>query len=472
MTLAASSSFPSKDPNASRYALNCIRVLTRILPFLYEKPMSMQECILILWSNVLQPDIGPASPELGGMASPTSAGDHADLRREKPYLGEELLDTLVQLLFFVGFTLPRPNQNISVEPRVKCTTWEKGVGCTVAPSSTSQIDSNRAEILRLLHTLCSTPLYSRPAEVLDASNHALDYLVSSLDKQETLTILCSFINTALRPLPSLGIPYEQMLFKRSGDVLKHHVLQLLPILLLRQPPDQVAKNQFRYYLSRIHKDADLKYLCQSLQQELQASLSPTNSLNPFQSRVFHPVPIELLSLFLEIWQSVKRFRHHCCDNVLSHAFLNIFFAIAEDYDSVSKQSTSQLACLCIQAMTAEPLTSGIINQRLESSQYHTIGNLLVTRICGIVVRCNNKLDPIIPPLLASIYNVAPLITDLTASSCMLLLKIFDSVSSPSFLLSNELHRHLLISLLESFNIIVDYGKTGTWASEGVIQSSY
>ena len=71
-------------------------------------------------------------------------------------LGEELIDTLIDLLFYVNFTLPRTERSKS---KVTYAIWQKGVGCNTLMSSSKELESNRTEILRLLLTLSSKSLY-------------------------------------------------------------------------------------------------------------------------------------------------------------------------------------------------------------------------------------------------------------------------------------------------------------------------
>lgn len=71
-------------------------------------------------------------------------------------LGEELVDTLIDLLFCIGFTLPYSEKSKS---RIPYAIWQKGVGCNSSMSSSKELDSNRIEILRLLLTMSSKSLY-------------------------------------------------------------------------------------------------------------------------------------------------------------------------------------------------------------------------------------------------------------------------------------------------------------------------
>lgn len=67
-------------------------------------------------------------------------------------LAEELIDTLIDLMFFADFTLPKPATGKS---KVSYAIWQSGVGCNTPVGTSKEFESNRCEILRLLLTLTS-----------------------------------------------------------------------------------------------------------------------------------------------------------------------------------------------------------------------------------------------------------------------------------------------------------------------------
>lgn len=159
--LRHNASFPDIELAPETHALNCIRVLTRILPFLYEadhleaweenffwttrKKRSKHEEIMrteVLFDESHTEDA--PKPETG-----------ETFETVKP-LGEELIDNLIDLLFYTEFTLP-PNER--ARKKVTYSIWQSGVGCNTPMSSNKELESNRTEILRLLLTLSSKSLY-------------------------------------------------------------------------------------------------------------------------------------------------------------------------------------------------------------------------------------------------------------------------------------------------------------------------
>ena len=155
-------SFPNPEIAPEKDALNCIRVLTRILPFIYEVDHLEAWEEKFFWSvrrkrtrkgQILKSEVlfDEAQPE-GENETKQETDEFEDA---KP-LAEELLDTLVDMLFFADFTLPI---NERFKSKVTYSIWQSGVGCNTPMSSTKEFESNRTEILRLLLTLSSRSMY-------------------------------------------------------------------------------------------------------------------------------------------------------------------------------------------------------------------------------------------------------------------------------------------------------------------------
>jgi hypothetical protein len=74
----------------------------------------------------------------------------------------------------------------------------------------------------------------------------------------------------------------------------------------------------------------------------------------------------------------------------------------------------------------------------------------------LITTSQGKLTAIYPALLAVINNIAAYLEGLNASTCSRIMQLFNSMSSPSFLLANETNHGLLGSLLEAINAIVEH----------------
>lgn len=154
---------------------------------------------------------------------------------------------------------------------------EKGVGTTSDSGNSTQYDSNKTEVLRLLLVLLSRQIYVPSAALFtNPSLYAL-YMVQKTSRRDVLTILCSLLNTAMNSTAGSQItigsmagklPYNHLVFKgedpRTGLVAT--CLQVLLALLDFQSGsarDKVDKtdaqvtaptirtNAFRYFVMKL-----------------------------------------------------------------------------------------------------------------------------------------------------------------------------------------------------------------------------
>jgi hypothetical protein len=189
-------SFPDPELAPERDALNCIRVLTRLLPFLYEADHLEQWEDQFFWAarrkrsrrgQLVRSEVifDEADPE----QTPTAL--EPEFENAKP-LAEEIIDTLVDLLFFSDFTLPKVSAG---KNKVSYAIWQSGVGCNTPIASTKEFESNRTEILRLLLTFASKSMYMSAGILPVKGVKAITYLATCSDKQVVLSVLCSLLNT-------------------------------------------------------------------------------------------------------------------------------------------------------------------------------------------------------------------------------------------------------------------------------------
>ena len=262
-------SFPQPDAAPEKHALNCIRVLTRILPYVYEDEKLEGWEDAIFWEKRRRRKSSDKAEVLFDEAVKDQEPEK-DIYEELRPLGEELIDTLVDLLFFVGFTVPPTDRS---KNKVTYAIWQRGVGCTTPMSATKEMESNRIEVLRLLITLSSKSLYM-PAHLLSAKGvKALTYIATSPDKQIVLSLLCSQLNIALNYNPATWrVPYDHVVYQDPKQLLVTYSLQfLLTTLLYPIPEDKrghVPKNYFRHFLGRLHRLQDFELLAEGMTRTL------------------------------------------------------------------------------------------------------------------------------------------------------------------------------------------------------------
>lgn len=155
-------SFPDPDLAPDRDALNCIRILTRLLPYVYEAEHLEEWEENFFWAKRKRKtrEAQVASEVLFDEAQSderhSEASPRADDFEELKPLGEELIDTLMDLLFYTNFTIPKLP---AAKGKVSYSIWQSGVGCNSSMGANKELESNRCEILRLLLTLTGRAMY-------------------------------------------------------------------------------------------------------------------------------------------------------------------------------------------------------------------------------------------------------------------------------------------------------------------------
>jgi hypothetical protein len=387
-------------------------VLTRILPFLYESDALAAWRERFFWSGrrkrTPKPPRRQASEVLfdeadGGADDDDGGGGgggakNTEVEETKP-LAEELLDTLVDLLFFSGFTLPKAPPGRP--DRVTYHIWQSGVGCNTALPTTREMESNRCEILRLLLTMASESMYATAAALPLAGVRTLTYLCTSPDKQLVLSVLCSLLNTVggcgpaarrrstfeavctddhdaqtLKYNPaSWKVPYNALMFKDPKQVLVTYTLQFLLVLLLYPIPEShqaflqqqqqqqaspdtavAAKNFYRHFCGRLHRVQDFQFIVDGMTRVLNQPLQEKSSYLPggAQSSAASNLAPVLLMLFWEMTQCNRRFRAFIIDTERAHDFVVLALFYALDYkNDASKQGVVRMCAFLLQTLSVE-----------------------------------------------------------------------------------------------------------------------
>ncbi|EEQ89210.1 uncharacterized protein BDCG_04330 [Blastomyces dermatitidis ER-3] len=470
-------SFPDPELAPDRDALNCIRVLTRILPFIYESESLEAWEEKFFWGRrrkkhrhaqiASQVLFDEASLE-DEMRRPNPGEHENDYYDAKP-LAEELIDTLIDLLFYSGFTIPKiPN----AKGKVSYSIWQSGVGCTTAMGSNKELESNRCEILRLLLTLTSQSMYM-PSSLLPVKGvKAITYLVTCPDKQVVLSLLCSLLNTTIKYNPTpWGLPYDHVVWKDPKQILVIYCLQFLLVLLLYPIPEDgrgtPPKNYYRHFYGRLHRPQDFQFIVEGMTRILNQPMQATTSYLPGSQKSVKWAP-EMIMLFWEALQCNKRFRSYMIDSARAHDFviLCIFYAIEYKTDP-SKLGVVKMCIFVLQTLSVEPNFGKNLNKKFESQDTlpqsirlqnfrGSYADFLIMSIHTLLTTSKGKLDAVYPALLAIINNIGAYCEHLSATTCSKIIQLFVLMSSPSFLLANESNHILLHSLLEFVNSVLEH----------------
>ncbi|KAJ3492830.1 hypothetical protein NLG97_g5123 [Lecanicillium saksenae] len=466
-------SFPDNELAPEREALNCVRVLTRILPYLYEKESLHQWEEQFFWGarkrRTRQATIA------NEVLFDEARGDKEDTDGEKEHfedakpLAEELLDTMVDMLFFSEFTIPKQQPG---RPKVTYAIWQSGVGCNTAVPTTKEFESNRCELLRLILALAGRGLYMSSPTLTQSGVRTLTHLCTNPDKQVVLSVLCSLLNTTLKYHPaSWRVPYNSLVIRDTKQLLVTQSLHLLLAMLVYTVPEHIdaasRKNYYRHFLGRLHRPQDFQFIVDGVSRILTQPLQDKTSYLPGTHASIN-LSAEMLMLFWEMIQCNKRFRSFVIDTDRAHDFivLTLFYAIEYKNDP-AKQGIVRMCAFLLQTMSVEKNFGLHLNKKFVGQESLPPGirinsfdgsyaDFLIHSIYTLITTSQGGLTAIYPALLAIINNIAPYIENLGASGSSQLMHLFVLMSSPSFLLANETNHTLLRSLLESINTIVEH----------------
>lgn len=152
---------------------------------------------------------------------------------------------------------------------------EKGIGSTSSLGHhTTNYDSNKTEVLRLILVLLSRQIYVSASSLFTKPSLYSLYLVQKLPRRDVLTILCSLLNTAMNSstadtmtIATIAgkLPYNHLVFKGEDPqiTLITTCLQILCVLLDfqsgtardlmtdGQPVPSAKTNAFRYFIMKL-----------------------------------------------------------------------------------------------------------------------------------------------------------------------------------------------------------------------------
>jgi len=251
----SSNAHPSKESTTS--ILTCVRLLTRVMPFMLEDfhdefvralfwrqggylPPVQQEFRQQIDAEIKEVVSNGRHSSSGNVHSTDgSASSHVDKQFEYITIGLELLASLQHLLFLKGFACPASTEVIDKEealPRHKLDsrfTWKGGIGTSadLPTSHTSQMLKNRLEVLRCILICLSGSLY----QTIDEYQHVAPVWLRVFTRGEfpyTANVFSSLMSFIFSHNPTgYGVPYGRV-FSSGADEsqLVQMSLELLAVL--------------------------------------------------------------------------------------------------------------------------------------------------------------------------------------------------------------------------------------------------
>ncbi|WFD30577.1 hypothetical protein MSPP1_001598 [Malassezia sp. CBS 17886] len=505
---------PADTRDRKREALNCSRVLTRVVPVVYETvPAARTTCDIpdlehaSLWGASLRPRSGAgpraeranstqsstpleaavaddnfiiadADDTLTALETPeTRASGGTSPASEQPSVGHSLLDTLIDLLFLSGFTLPWTEEQLGMSKsddigRVHFTIWEAGIGCPVdLEGTTTEHLQHRVEIMRLLLVLLSKPMYVAPDECGKVPLHALDHIACRLDKPIVLSFLCSMLNTLAnyRQDTSWGL-----LSLAPSDARAQQLslcVQLLVALLAHEPAAPDAPNLFLFYATKLYRTTDFAFLAVGAAKIFQAGLA--NASGPFELAAPSHMPevhvSDMMSVLSMLIRSNAQFRAYIGQSKrLSVDLLSWLLHVALlNRTSTSTLGQVQQAVFLLQDLTADANFSTNLSapgsgahvsvpSRLLRLHGAVATDALIEAVYTLLTTSGGALASLNASLLLVLCNSAPFWRNLSVFSAQRLELLLVQITSLKFLLASEGNPRLCAILIDTLTRVVQW----------------
>uniref|UniRef100_A0A3Q3VQB2 Uncharacterized protein n=1 Tax=Mola mola TaxID=94237 RepID=A0A3Q3VQB2_MOLML len=439
----ADSGCPSEKERQT--VLNCARLLTRILPYIFEDA----DWRGFFWSTV--PGAGRAGVRDG--------------EEEARPLAESLLLAIADLLFCPGFTAQSNRKNGSVSPDAaediqaidSCEyIWEAGVGFAQSPPLNYVHDTNRTELLKLLLTCFSEAMYLPPSMERKSPNPWVSFFCSS-ESRHALPLFTSLLNVVCAYDPvGYGFPYNHLLFSDRREQLVEQVVQVLIVTLEHEGGSAAGADPPRGGTSH-----DLSFILRGMVRLLNNPLIQTYLPHSTKKIRFHQ---ELLVLLWKLCGINKKFLFFVLksSDVLD-VLVPILFNLSEARADQSCVGLVHIGVFILLLLSGERNFGVRLNKPyilrvpMDVPVFTgTHADLLIVIFHKILTSGHPRLQPLFDCLLTVIVNISPYLKSLSMVAANKLLHLLEAFSTPWFLFSSPQNHHLVFFLLEVFNNIIQY----------------
>ncbi|XP_026480772.1 protein HID1-like [Ctenocephalides felis] len=440
-----------RTQNEQQTVMNCVHLLLRILPYIFED----SDWRGFFWSSL-----------------PNS--NSQDEKAAVP-LAESLLNAICDLLFCPDFTVVGgrrlgPDKAEELSNIDSCEyIWEAGVGFAQAPPRTPLIEQRRTALLKLLLTCFSETMYKPPSNPTGPQepNKWISYLTSG-DNRHALPLFTSLLNTVCAYDPvGLGVPYNHLLFNDTMEPLMEAALQILIVTLdhdvtgIEVDEGNPGDNLFINYLSRIHRDEDFGFILKGITRLLNNPL--TQSYLPNSTKRVH-CHQELLVFFWKICDYNKKFLYYVLKSSdVLEVLVPILYHLNDSRADQSRVGLMHIGVFILLLLSGERNFGVRLNKPYTATVPMDIpvftgshADLLVTVFHKIVTTGHQRLQPLFDCLLTILVNVSPYLKTLSMVASTKLLHLLEAFSTPWFLFSAPANHHLVFFLLEIFNNIIQY----------------
>jgi hypothetical protein len=490
-------------------ALNCSRVLTRILPFLLESNSQLVKDLL--WNKRLVKALQntASSAEKKGSSSeesendpdkqegsenhtpapPQNAAGGEEFQESEP-LGVILVNTIFHLLFLPDFTIEDPNMEFN-ETDIDSPAFKEALMWNDHSVTTSTpYDSNRIDILRLMLTTFCDSLYQN-ADSYDSCASLWLEVATSIEAPYSEIVFHSLLNSVLGYDPiGYMLPYGNLVSTDTARNVMESSLQVLIVLLdyghiIQYDPNNTTYaqngistvlpnetqaqgfNVFRRFLATIDSPSHLNFLFQGFVRLLNNTHQAESTYLPYSiSRL--TTEQELLILFWKCLEEIPKFMSYIlkhCD--ITEILVPICYFLLEGKKDPAKIGLMYLCTFTLLKLSGERNFGVALNKayalRLPVDVPLFSGNhadLLIIVLHKMIVSGLDKLSALYSCFLTIICNVSPYCKTLCAVSAVKLVNLMHLFVSPNFLYAAEGNHVYVGLLLETFNNIIQYQYEG------------
>uniref|UniRef100_K3W5H3 HID1 domain-containing protein n=1 Tax=Globisporangium ultimum (strain ATCC 200006 / CBS 805.95 / DAOM BR144) TaxID=431595 RepID=K3W5H3_GLOUD len=499
-------------PKYYQQATNCVRVLTRLVPFILEDCSDdfVEELFWKVEATDADDDNGDEEEESKG-----DAGSKAKAMHEP--LAKQMIHAIMGLLFLPEFTISIHAYKGYGEERRSATRsgqsatsgdlvfpsllWNSGVSYPDANVANSlAYDKNRKEVLKLLLTCFSGILY-QTAETCNLWKDRFLEIATAPDCPFAPTLFFSLLNIVVTYDPvGWGVPYAGSIVTDDRETLVDASLQVLLVLLdfgqtsetnllasTKPQPSATASfrnrgstltmesnddgtmngNVYRQLLSRIERPEDFFLIFAGLSRLLNNYHQSMSTILPNSIKQIK-CHQELLVLLWKLLDENKGFLQY----VLKKADVNqlvvpLLFLMYEGRQEPSKVGMIHICTFILLLLSGERDFGVNLNKsfdnRLPLDLPPFSGNhadLLIVCLHKIIVSGYEKLNSVYNCFLTIICNISPYCKKLHMVSSVRLLRLFKLFAQPRYLFDNEANHHLVFFLLETFDNIIQYQYEG------------
>ncbi|XP_078317660.1 protein HID1-like isoform X2 [Crassostrea virginica] len=462
LVAAAESGCPSQKEQQT--VLNCVRLLTRILPYIFEDPD---------WRGFFWSTLPNQSEESEIESSP---------------LAQSLLNALCDLLFCPDFTVQSNRKSGPDNPEDMGSIdsceyiWEAGVGFAHSPPHNLHHDQHRTEIIKLFLTCFSETMYLPPiADAHTVPNQWIQYFTST-DNRHALPLFTSLLNMVCSYDPvGYGVPYNHLMFTDSREQLVEGALQVLCVTMENESSNHNVSvdgtsggtamdaqsdtggpdNLFVNYLSRIHREEDFAFILRGITRLLNNPLTQTYLPGSCKKIQFHQ---ELLVLFWKMCDINKKFMFYVLksSDVLD-VLVPILYFLNDARADQSRVGLMHIGVFILLLLSGERNFGVRLNKPYSVRVPMDIpvftgthADFLIIVFHKIITTGHQRLQPLFDCLLTIIVNVSPYLKTLSMVASTKLLHLLEAFSTPWFLYASPTNHHLVFFLLEVFNNIIQY----------------